>query len=928
MSVVTAALSAIVIGILTSRIPATNTAHTDIVGYPIFANFDANLYSDTWYLWVLGWPLLSLVLFGALRHFLRAAGVLSRAGAAFHVSQIGLAVAAPDEPADEGVARVAAAARLAGVGLVWGFAGAITRGNQGNGFWRDLLIFGVIYALTVLALTWVICKVKPWSAAGLSPARVLSALNALGAALTVLGLVAVSQVTALVTLSDSASHPMHWFPLVIGLPATALLTGVVGVGLWRARDSGVGQVRTVERRALFLVAVPVALYLSTALLVGGQGVFDVFELGQEMTTLRLLHLGEFPFRDFLPFHGLFVDTLLNALGYRLLSPSAWGSIAGGSLVITPLTWVAIYLFAYRVVGASWVATLTGLFLFFNTTAMTADGTRLLVWPLILVLLAVSFDRRSRAASFGAGATLTIFAVLVPEATYVLPACGAALVAHDAYHARWRRRMSVAREFRLSLWALAGGVAVATALFAVLASAHSVGGFLDYYLTLIPGHGLEGTLPISPGPPFDAVVFTQQYVFWIVAPGLAIIIGVAIVVGRVRLGHMLRTTDFLLIASGLFTVLYYGSEFLARADLAHAALAYAGAIPLLILVAWEGLRWANERVRALLRGSHAGRLRWPLVCVGAVIAAITTSSSLPSLVGGASANFRATAATEPWLPTLGYMDAADQGEYTDIGTFLATFLKPGQEIYDFSNQPGLYYFVLDYRPASRHYEAAMDYSELTQRETIADLDSDRPLFVIMYGTAPGALPSWDEITNAVRDYDISEYVLDRYRPFASIDGQIIYVRDDSSLSVSPSLRAEFGPRLTVSDLPFEYADCAWGYAPEFLTAQPSHSGGSSTVGGANTVRDAWTLEQPVGQTWADYQWIQLTIAPGSPAATFTIDDEEVAGQSHDVTFETLAGGQVAYRFPIGACTQWHGYSRSTLRLSSSVPVTVSHVELLR
>ena len=77
---------------------------------------------------------------------------------------------------------------------------------------------------------------------------------------------------------------------------------------------------------------------------------------------------------------------------------------------------------------------------------------------------------------------------------------------------------------------------------------------------------------------------------------------------------------------------------------------------------------------------------------------------------------------------------------------------------------------------------------TQRETIADLDSDRPLFVIMYGTAPGALPSWDEITNAVRDYDISEYVLDRYRPFASIDGQIIYVRDDfepERLTVAPS-----------------------------------------------------------------------------------------------------------------------------------------------
>jgi hypothetical protein len=828
-ALVSAALVAIVIVALTLHIPVTNTAHSDIVGYPLFADFNADLYANTWYLAVVGWPLLTLALFLGMRRALQSAGIVSRVPLAIYISRAEATAAPVAEPEDRGIERFAATARIVVVGLIWGLAGAIVRHNVGIGFWRDLVVFAAIYVVGLAALTGVLCTLRAGFLSRAGATRVASTLNTLGAALTVVGLIAVSQVTVLVTLSDNASHPMHWLPLALGLPLTVVLTGLTGVGLWRARHSGIGRVRTVERRALFLVAVPVTLFLLTAVLVGGNGAMDVFELGQEITTLRLLHLGEFPWRDFLPFHGLLVDTLSNALGYKLLNPSAWGAIAGGVLLITPLTWVTLYLFAYRVVGGSWAAILTVLFLFLNSTAMVTDD-RLFAWPLVLILLALTFDRKSAMAACGTGVALALFVVLVPEATYAVPACAVALLAHDAYHARWRRRLSVVGEFRLSLWTLAGGAAFGAALFAVLASAHAIGGFVDYYLTLVPGHDLEGSIPIAWGPPINWNPVLEQFVFWVVAPGLAVILGLGIVVGRVRLGRALRTSEFLIIASGVFTLFYYGTEFLNRADQAHSSLAYAGAIPLVLLVGWEVLRWANGWVRSLLRGSQAGRLRWPLLYVAAVIAAITTSTSLPSLVAAAPSNFRTTAPAEPWLPTLGYMDYSDQGVYTDLGTFLAAFLKPGQEIYDFSNQPGLYFYILNYRPASRQFFAGEDFSQATQDETIADLKVSRPRFVVMYGDALGALPSYDGVTNAVREYDISQYLLDHYRPFAEIDGQIIYVEDGSTVTIPASIRTEFGSRLSTTDLPFEYPTCGWGYVPEFLNVQPPSGESGVVVGG--------------------------------------------------------------------------------------------------
>jgi hypothetical protein len=923
---VSAAIAAAIVVTLARHLPVANQTHTDIVGYPIFADFNASRYPDIWYLAMIGWPLLSLLIFLVGRRVLRAAGLLERMRFALRAGGARpIPVPVPVEtPIDPGslTERVALGARVAAVALVWGFAGAVVRDNQGFRFWRDLLAVAAVYVVVVLVVAAAALRVRRVARpSALRGVRVVSTLNALGAALTVAGLLAVSEGTTLTTLSDNVQHPIHWLPASLGLVLIAVSIGVVGIVLWRARDAGPDRVRIIERRALFLVAVPVAIFLFTAVLIGGLGAWDNFEAGQQIVTLRLIHLGEVPYRDFLPFHGLLVDTLFNALGYRLLSASAWGALAGSALVIVPLTWVTLYLFAYRVVGSSWAATLSVLLLFFHDTLIFVDD-RLMFWPLILVLLAVAFDRRSRIASFGVGAAAVIFAVLVPEASYAVPACGIALLARDAYHAGWPRLRGV-RDFGLTLWAIAGGGVVTAALFAILAAEHAVGGFIDFYVTLVPGHSLEGTIPISFTP------LTGQFLYWILAPGAFALLAFVILATRVRLRLTLRTNHFLMIAAGIFTILYYAGEFLGRADLPHSELSYGGAIPLVVLCAWEGARWLNGWVRAHLRGSDAGWLRWPLLYVVAAIVGITTTTSIPTQLATAPADFRATAATEPWLPSLGYVSNGEEEMSSDVGTFLAAFLKPGQEIYDFSNQPGLYFYILDYRPATPHFFAAFDYSQATQEETIANLETHPAEFAVLYGTAPGALPAWDGLSNAVRDYDISQYLLDHYRPFADVDGQIIYVEDTASVTIPESLVSELGSRLTLTDLPFQYSDCAWGYVPEFLDVQPPGGAGGVVVGGGSAPAIDWAISEPSGHVWADYQWIQLTIASNSPAAAFTLSDQEVAGENHDITFQTLPGGQASYRFPIGACPQWHGYTLPTLSLSlsSSSAVTVTQIELL-
>jgi hypothetical protein len=911
------------------------SVRTTIVGYPIFADFNGSRYLTVWYLATIAWPLLALLLFVALRWTAGRVGSLKWRDSTSDTARVDAPAGDADTPAVGATTvpgRVAAAGRVLTVALVWGFAGAIVRDDQGFRFWRDLLAFAAIYVVVLLLVTGVLLRLRRRLPAVLRWNSCIRVLNAAGAVLTLLGMVAVSERTVLVTASDHVSHPMHWLPLPLGVAASVVLLGVVGAGVWRARGSGLERLRTIERRALFLVCVPVAIFLATAVVPGGMGPFDVFEVGQLVTTLQLFHLGEFPWRDFMMYHGLFSDTFLPAVGYKLLNPSVWGALAGISLIVAPLTWITMYLFAYRVVGVSWAATIAVILVFFNTTLTNGGAERLLLWPLLLILLAVTLDRRSRWAAACLGGALVGFAVLVPEATYALPACGAAILAHDAYHARWAR-IRLTQDFALSLWTVAGGVALAAAFLAILVANHAVGGFIDYYVTLVPGHDLEGALPLA---------LTLQYaspgmfIYWMIAPGAGVLFAAVYLGLRLRLRRSLRTNHFLLIATGIFVVLYY-QEFTGRADLGHLALVYEGALPLLLLCGWEIASQLNGLLRrSLVRlknllcskppATDSGALRWPLWYAIAAAVALTTSTSLPALVAAAPADFRSSAQAEPWLSSLGFLDYGAEAHYNDLSLFVSTFLPAGAEIYDFSNEPGVYYYILDYRPATPHFVVAEDIVPGSQEETIAELRAHPPALVAFAGSDYGSLTSWDGIVNAVRSYDIAEYLLDEYQPLADVGGDIFYANKNLHLQIPRSLASELGSAMTVTDIPFQYPTCSWGDVPEFLGVEPPTSAAVTAIGGSGVASEQWTLTEPPGEAWSAYHWIELTIAPGSPAATFTLSDREVRGEQHDIVFQSLAGGQTSYQFPIGACPQWHGYSLPALDLTTSSPVTITQVRL--
>jgi len=555
----------------------------------------------------------------------------------------------------------------------------------------------------------------------------------------------------------------------------------------------------------------------------------------------------------------------------------------------------------------------------NTLAFGA--ARLLPWPLILILLAVTIERRTRGLAIGLGMVAVAFAVLVPEASYAVPACGVAVIAHDAYRATWTRTR-IRRDFSLTIWSIAGGGVIAAALLVVLVSNHAVGGFLDYYGVVVSGHTLVGGIPL---PSWSGA--TEQLLFWIVAPGVAVLLGAGILALKARLRFALKTTDFLLLASGVFTVLYYGEEFMGRTDPSHGGLAYFAAMPLILLCLWDVTGWLNGWIRTRLGAWRVGKLRWPVMYLAVACAAITASTPLLNALSAAPMDFRASAPTEPLLSSLGYMDYPNQRLYSDIGVFLSAFLKPGEEIYDFSGDPGIYYWILDYRPATTHFTIGEDTTLRQQQDTVTQLEAARPLFAVLSSSMKTSLSVWDGIVNGVREYQIAQYILDHYEPFADVGDQLIYVRDGAAPTIPAGLRAELGAQLTLTDLPFRYPDCAWGYVPEFLDVPPPAGETGVAVGGAAGPSDSWSLSVPPGHTWADYHWIDLAIAPGSQGASFTLDDREVPDEYHDITFQTLPGGQSSYRFPIGACPQWYGYGAADLRLSSSAPVGITQIELL-
>ncbi|MEO8898943.1 MAG: hypothetical protein ABI473_09680 [Candidatus Dormibacter sp.] len=911
---------------LDHHIDRTLHVATDVIGYPIFQAFNPYVYITQYELAVVVFPattvvicLLGLWVFARLHVPLPAFADRSRR------SSVDTPATARGEtgttPVDA-MAVLASWARIALVGGVLGFGATIARNTPASNVWRTVLVVAAVYTLVVVLMSAALAssnrKQDGWDALRRHQGR----FNGFGACLTLSALIAASQATQVTVLSDHTVHHYAWLPTSLGVVLLVAAVLVAAVALRRAGREAAAVVR-VEQRLVFLVAVPVFLFVALAFVFGQLGDFDAFEVGQSQTTLRLVQSGLFPWSGWISTHGILEDAFQPLLTSTSIQDSYWGAASGYTLWVVPLCLLSFYFLAYRVVGKGWLllVPVLGVLLLHADLGNAVIFWRFVTWPLVLVLLWFVLESRGRWLAIALGAALAIEAVITPETAYCIAAVGFAVLARDLYATGGRRANLRLPAFTTTLWTAVGGVTVAAVLLVILLSQHALDDFVKYYTAFAPDHILTGGLPHQP--------LTGQYLMEVVVPVVAMLAGFFLVVTKLWLRVRLTTLDWMLIAAAILEFLYY-PKFLDRADL-HVNETFATCVPLLIILIGEIADVGGPllvRLFARVRGLSSGL---GVAALFAVLVWLFPFAISPA-VKAAPAGYRTTVSSEPRIAALGYATptALDINLLNDVSTFLHAYLPAGGHVFDFTDEPAFLYYLMDFRPGTAYYQVSIAMRQVIQRDLIAQLQADHPLFVLYNQTQLG-IPGWDYIPTMVRHYDISQYILSHYRPFADVHGQTIYVLDTANVPDPRSLHLPLSTPLITTDLPFVGFGCDWGDAPNFLSVKPPPppTGASPiSVGITRTGPASLRLTLPSGHRWDDYSWIELDAAARFTSSLVIIDDRpSPPGEHRTISFKTMPTGPTAYRFPIGACSQWPAYGSEPLELTMTVAEDIGAIHLI-
>ena len=106
------------------------------------------------------------------------------------------------------------------------------------------------------------------------------------------------------------------------------------------------------------------------------------------------------------------------------------------------------------------------------------------------------------------------------------------------------------------------------------------------------------------------------------------------------------------------------------------------------------------------------------------------------------------------------------------------LPRGQHMWDFTNSLGIFHFLINQPVVTLYDIVNVAIDEKTQRALIDELRAEDPAVIVLNGNQ--GLPAWDDVSNQVRHYDVSRFILDRYRPFVRVKGYLLAVRKDSAI----------------------------------------------------------------------------------------------------------------------------------------------------
>jgi hypothetical protein len=857
------------------RVPNALSIRTDIVGYQIFNNFNSLRYNDAYYFIALLFPALAIVVYLVLawlgpikRHPspdhrifpLLGDDILDRAGHSaasmaprpvlvtwfWAAARVGLPALAVAVEVSAGQAR-SLRIDTAGVSLAAAYAGSVVlvaallreAASGGRGVHRQAHDLGTYVAR----------------------------VNSLAALVVVPLLYLVSQATSVTIDPGRRLVRYPWLPWWVVVAVTVVAAWAWRRGSVRARTPA--DVREHEAKMLTWVVGPVVLFLVVAWLPVAIGGFQAFDDAQFLAAPQLIfHQGLFPWRDVYALHGLLSDVFDGAVGMVAFGNTRWGGNAGLSMLVGPLNWLVVYGFAAYFCRRNRLL-LVGLTVAVGTGLLEGNVPRFLLFPLFLVLL----DQVLRRPTWGR-CGLFVFAlvagtILTPEEALFVPCLLGVVFLFEL--ASYRRGSGLRAGFRRTWRCVAVGVVLASGWGAFLGGMGALRSFVDFFVVFAQGHGLEGGYPTQwrLGINLVTVEWVLPTVLWLATLWR--------VVAKLRRRSAWAHRDWVIVAAALCSALYFPKA-LDRADYPHVLEVFSISVPLLVLWAVDLLDRGDRTAR---RWSHlpglAGSLRLRQLATGGAVAAvlagtvagpITVSAALRSVP--ADLHRSLTRAQVPSEPMLGYTvpGSVDIGQIEALRSVLERYAGRTGPVFDYSNELGIVYYLLNRVPGTRHYYSAVVQTARAQRQEIADLAASRPPVVVFTNTTFG-LVSYDGIPQSLRSFAVSEYLFAHYRPLLDVQGQLILLRDDL-FATAPPVPAG----LATAGLYFDTPPCNFGDIPNFFTVPASVEGlagvplASEEIISFTRTFSGWAVDQASGgaarQVLAAVNGVVVAMAPtGNP-----------------------------------------------------------------
>lgn len=689
----------------------------------------------------------------------------------------------------------------------------------------------ISFVAVVLAVTYVLAVLSVGVVALRWTGRpdCVSLVHAYAAGLVAVGSVAWFARHSVTLDQNGAVDRWSWIPLWF---VAACAVAVIAWVSLRLRQ-GVAAT-SVEQRVVAVLAGSAVVYLLVADMPGAIGTIQGFDDSHSVVGADLFSRGYFPWRDVLFMHGIFEDGLRSNVGFVLFEPTFWGADAASRLIWTPLIWVSYYLLVVWAAPRSAISQIGFVLAVPWLSVYLSVSVRWVAVAVILILLGETLRRRSPPMTIGLTTVLFCGAILVPEMSFQVIAVALVLVLSDLSSSdelrRWRR-LARTRDF------VATGLVLLAGWWVFLAAHGSVRAWIDYYLIFGPGHAASGALPLDivDKGSYDNVFFVSEVV-------TAAVIGLSVL--RMLSGRRTDTLQWVILAAAVTTGLY-AEKGLGRFDAGHILQVFTVALPSWLLLMIAGLRrldLAGALSATPLSGTRRRNQmrRVPIRVLGGATAALVLAFAAPAAIGVSSTPARlleVPAHNRSTVPNvnhreqrIGYtltgQDGPDNRMIVDLSMLLDTLTPRGSTVYDFTNSPGYFTYLLQEQLATRFYTVGVALPEISQDQLVEDLQESNPAVVVFDDLFYG-LPVWDGPRNEVRHFETSPYLLEGWTPVVSTYGFLFMLRNDlvDDMPDLPDLR---GP-IQTEDLYSSMPPCEWGFTANFLASEPSGPAEELVVG---------------------------------------------------------------------------------------------------